>query len=474
MRQSVGMIQQVISAGSPWWGNPRGWSGRDHDLREAQTAPYDHTAGVLSGLVAGGLYVLRGPRRVGKSVEVKKSIETLIADGVEPRSIIHVSVDGWRAKDLFRLVNSARALVPEVERRYWFIDEITSIPDGWPHQVKWLRDNDSWFRGDTVVLTGSSSSNLTQAIGALAGRRGPAVDSDRLLLPMGFRTFVRLTTEDGPPAEVGALRLGELTSEQVGEAALALVPWLYTLVNAWEAYLRVGGFHQAVTSHIKYRDMDEVFQKALFEVVDRDALRRSLWSRTETAAFLRRVAKGLSSQTNRAAVAEELDVDPSTVTHRITDLREAFVLWLCYREKQLPGERVLVPRTRSQQKLYFTDPVYSRLTPGLPPDLSVRSEQQLGMALWRNIETSRPGSFLDLGRVMHHRSSTRAEIDFVGPDLGDLAIESKYVDGRWRRAARTLEASRWRGIVATRSVLDLDTPDLLAVPVSMLTWLIDT
>ncbi len=186
------------------------------------------------------------------------------------------------------------------------------------------------------------------------------------------------------------------------------------------------------------------------------------------------MSKGLSSQTNRAAVAEELDVDPSTVTQRITDLREAFVLWLCYRENQLPVEGALVPRPRSQQKLYFTDPVYSHLTPGSPPDLSVQSEQQLGMALWRNIEQSQPGSFLDLSRVLHHRSATRAEIDFVGPDLGDLAIESKYVDGRWRKSAQTLKASRWRGLVATRSVLDLNTPDLLAVPVSMLAWLIDT
>ena len=188
---------------------------------------------------------------MGKSVELKKTVETLIADGVEPRGIVHVSVDGWRAKDLYRLVNGARALVPHVEKRYWFIDEITSIPDGWPHQVKWLRDNDSWFRGDTVVLTGSSSSNLTQALGALAGRRGAAVDSDRLLLPMGFRTFVRLTTENGPLPDVGRLRLSELVSRQFGEAIAALVPWLFTLVNAWEAYLRVGGFHQAVTSHVR-------------------------------------------------------------------------------------------------------------------------------------------------------------------------------------------------------------------------------
>ena len=76
--------------------------------------------------------------------------------------------------------------------------------------------------------------------------------------------------------------------------------------------------------------------------------------------------------------------------------------------------------------------------------------------------------------MLHHRTDTGAEIDFVGPDFGDLAIESKYVDGRWRRSAgRTLTASRWRGIVATRSELDLDDPELMAVPVSMLAWLVD-
>ena len=36
-----------------------------------------------------------------------------------------------------------------------------------------------------------------------------------------------------------------------------------------------------------------------------------------------------------------------------------------------------------------------------------------------------------------------------------------------------LTASRWRGIVATRSELDLDDPELMAVPVSMLAWLVD-
>ena len=46
--------------------------------------------------------------------------------------------------------------------------------------------------------------------------------------------------------------------------------------------------------------------------------------------------------------------------------------------------------------------------------------------------------------------------------------------GRWRRDAQTLRASGWRGIVATRSELNLDDPQVAAVPVALLAWLVDS
>lgn len=380
-----------------------------------------------------------------------------------------MSVDGWAAADLARLVRAARSLLPDGDRRYWFIDEISTITDGWPYRIKWLRDNDRWFRGDTVVLTGSSSADLSESVGVLAGRRGGALDADRVLLPLGFRTFVKLTEADAPPEKaVPALRVGDLTHKSLTGAIYELVAWLHVLTDAWDAYLRVGGFHQSVSAHIERRQQDEDFREELFEVVDRDALRRASWSRTETAAFLSRVAKGLSSHTNQSAIAAHLGVTPPTVKSRIDDLCAAFVLWPCHREKDLR------PQPRSQRKLYFTDPVYTGLTPDPTPDLTVLSEQQLGMALLRNLEVREPGVYLDFDKVLHHRSATRAEIDFVGGDLGEVAIESRYVDHGWRRPARTIRASRWRGIVATRTVLDLDDPDLMAIPTALLAWLLDT
>lgn len=465
MRQ--GAIQQMLVASNRWWREPQGWTRTDPDLRGAAQASFRHTAGVLAGLPRGSLTMLRGPRRVGKSVEIKRTIEALIMAGTAPRSIVHLAADGGRAADLARMVSAAGELTP-AGHRHWFIDEITSIKDGWPERVQWLRDNDAAFRTDTVVLSGSSATDLTAATTALAGRRGPRHMPDRFLLPMGFRTFASLAdgeAQHGPPS-IGPLAVAELTPRQLSNACHALAPWSDWLVSRWDAYLRVGGFPAALSEFITSRDVSDSLRRALLDVILGDAFRRADWSRTQTAAFLRRVVDGLSSPVNYAAIAGDLDMAPPTARRRFEALREAFIVWPCHREQHLR------PKLNAHSKFYFLDPIYAQLG-GAPPDDSQRSEQQLGMALLRAAERERPGTLVDFAAVLHHRSNTRREIDFVGPAFGDLAIESKFVDGRWKRDAQTLAASRWRGIVATRSELDLRDEKVLAIPTALLAWLVD-
>jgi uncharacterized protein len=135
------------------------------------------------------LYVLRGPRRVGKSLEVKRAISRLIHSGVEPHSVIYFACDGLGRGDLQRLVSAGRGvLTRRLEgERYWFLDDITSVL-GWPEAIKWLRDNTA-FGGDCVVLTGSSARDLADAQKQLAGRLGR-----RLVLASGHaRKFAHVS-----------------------------------------------------------------------------------------------------------------------------------------------------------------------------------------------------------------------------------------------------------------------------------------
>ena len=79
-----GEIQQTLTATNRWWRDPAGWTHDDPDLREANDAPFSYVAGVLDNLAPGGLYMLRGPRRVGKSVEIKRTIDALLKGGADP------------------------------------------------------------------------------------------------------------------------------------------------------------------------------------------------------------------------------------------------------------------------------------------------------------------------------------------------------------------------------------------------------
>ncbi len=100
-----GEVQQQLSGSNRWWSDADGWANSDPDLRGAASAPFQYTARVLPDLTPGGLYTLRGPRRVGKSVEAKKAIASLLLDGVNPRLVVYMSVDGWQADDLALRVN---------------------------------------------------------------------------------------------------------------------------------------------------------------------------------------------------------------------------------------------------------------------------------------------------------------------------------------------------------------------------------
>ena len=462
-----------LLARASWWAEPRTWILRDPDLQHARQAPFEYSAGVLGDLAPGGLYLLRGPRRVGKSVELKKTIERLIASGTDPRRILHVAADRLLASDLQRIVDAGELLTPRTGPRFWLFDEVTAITDGWPAAIKWLRDNDRRFGLDTVVLTGSSAANLGEAVKALAGRRGGAEHSDRILLPMSFRAFVRACSDNPPPPDPRPLPVGGLTPALFEEAVATLAPWLNELTRQWDIYLAVGGFPQAVAAHITGdHRARQTLRQTLLDVIHGEAFVQSRWSRAQSGAFVARLARGLASPTNRHDIATDLGTSANTVRRRIDALRDAMTVWPCH---PCQPKGVLRPALRSQEKTYFTDPIYS-LVPRhseMPSNLGPLSEQQLGVALLRSFARANPVAYPDFDSVLFHRTPARKEIDFVGPGFGGLAIESKYVgQRRWRRNSRTLAASRWRGVVATRSALDLEDPELIGVPTSLLAWLI--
>jgi hypothetical protein len=464
-------LHRQLTAANPWWRSATGWELDDPDLRRLRDTSLEYEPDPLHDIVPDGLYVLRGPRRVGKSVEIKRTISRLIARGVSARRVIHFACDGLTAGDLRRLqrVGRDQATRQLVEPRYWFLDEITAV-DGWPEAIKWLRDN-TGLGQDCVVLTGSSARDLEEARKALAGRRGAAVDSDRLLLPMSFRAFCIAQGFTGLPSP-DPIRPRDFLGSDAENAVYELLPWLDDLVSLWEIYCRVGGFPKAVTASFDQAAPGSGFVDALWDVIHGDALASASASPVQSLHLLLKLSKNLASPVNMSAVAEEIGVSSHhTAKARVKALVDAYLAWPCYQR----GDHQM-PNLNAQEKIYFTDPLLARIAhlraDHLPaPDTSKISEQQIGLALVRHVADGDPGRYADFTSVMYTRSTTGQEVDFCGRPLAAVAFEGKYVDDKLVRESQTMRSMFSGGVLATRSKLD-DVQGARAIPAAFIAYLL--
>jgi uncharacterized protein len=469
-----GALRRLLTDQSPWRARTD-WERDDPDLRAAGELPLDYEPAPLDGIRPPGLYVLRGPRRVGKSLELKRTVSRLLRDGVEPRTVFYCSCDGLSAQDLRRVVATGHNAVQTLAGpRYWLLDEITAVR-GWSAVVKQLRDQSARFREACVVLTGSSARDLRTATKDLADRRGGVADSERLLLPMGFRGFCDALGTFGETPTT-RLRPRDFLTSTAEQAIGELEPWTSMLDDAWQLHLTVGGFPRAVGEFVRYGAVQRGFLDGLWDVIAGDAIRATSMSEVDIAALLARLAASLGSPINASKVAADVGLrDGERVNDRIEDLVTAFLAWRCLRVQS--GR----PNPAAQRKIYFVDPLVAQLAhlrnDAFPaPDLSLLNEQQIGLTLARGTALDRPSAFVEADGVMYERTATGAEIDFVGPAL-DVPFECKYEDAPWRRAAQTMRARHGRGVLVTRTPLSTCSADadglVWAVPSGVVAWLLD-
>ena len=445
---------RLMTRNCAWWRAPQGWESDDPDLARLRDSPLGYKPAVLADIEPDGLYVLRGPRRVGKSVAVKRTISDLIHGGVHPRRIIHFACDGRKAPELRQIqrVGRDQATAGITEPRYWFLDEITAVA-GWPSELKWLRDNTE-MQHDCVVLTGSSSRDLDDARKELAGRRGEASPSDRLLLPMSFKTFCQQFRPVSELPDVGVIRAADFLGAPCREAVQVMVPWLDQLVSLWEVYCGCGGLPPAVAGQLLAGEPSRTFVTDLFDIVHGDALGRGSLSTTQSLVLLNEITKSLTSFMNMSHVARELGVDQKTAAQRVADLIDNYLVWPCHQR----GTHAF-PHLAAQSKHYFTDPLLAHVAhlrnSALPaPDTSVMSEQQIGQHLVRQAAGGDPGSYGDFTSVMCVRTRARKEVDFLGSVTGAIGFEGKYSDTKLEQESATVRSvCGGRGVLATRATV---------------------
>ncbi len=465
-------IRSRLREQNPWWraaasgSEPLAWTQTDPTLRSRSAFDLGYRPDVLDDIATATLddklVILRGPRRVGKSVLLKDTIVALCGrDDVDPRQLIYLPTDGMRARDLNRVATLGRELTRSMGEapRAWLLDEVTGIA-GWTETLKYLRDNTEFGR-DTVVCTGSSWDEHAKIERDLfAGRAGTSsTRRSRLLHPMSFRAVLRATGRDIPlPASVPPWALQD---SETRTAVESLEFFIDELDLGWQSFLTSGGFPRAVAEHYRNGTVSEGFLRDLAAWLHRDVDFAA--AEDSVARLLADLQARSTAPLNRTDMAEGLGyATRQTFDVRLNRLVRAFAALWCHQVDDV-GRRV----PGAQSKLYLADPVLGWLGPqlrsGLPePDFSHMTEACLAVALARAIDATEPDRWAANDSIGYLRSGNGTEVDFApvparGPSgpMMTTPIEAKWVTMGWRSDARTIEGKFARGVVATRTITNL-------------------
>lgn len=462
--------EAILRDAHPWW-HGQGL-GRDLHLRRLQSSPIRWDPPVLGSIPLryGDTHTLRGPRQAGKTTTVKRLIRQLVERG-ESR-ILYYSFDlGGTPDVILEVIRTAKRLHPAPDGPwYLFLDEITSVPD-WQLGVKAAWDS-GLTADDSLLLTASSAHDLKRGAERLPGRRGKG--HDYLQLPMSYRDFC--TSAHGVAFDDEPLTPEEFLTERGQRVAARLLSQGDKLLEAFDHYLRVGGFPAAVNDHVRanHGDVSPETLQALWEVLAGDITK----SKRDVLAALKLIdavgtslGSTLSWQTATRAMGFEA---PVAAKEYAEFLAESFALLAVYYWDI--GKRSLEPG--KQRKIYFLDLILGRV-PGLmipgnrtaPVDGLV--ENAVAIGLFRAAAQTLIQANAIPGSIGYWRSSADREIDFVIPQVTDLErqrlpLEVKGDNTSGLVGARHAIRQRFsRGLVLSRTVSDWH-PDIPILPVWLL------
>ncbi len=427
----------LILRQNPWWAGS-GWRAADPNLLLLEDQPMRLATDLVAelDLYSPGIHILRGPRQVGKSTDLKLLVERALAEGFDPRSIIYVALDQLEGRHLSELAASVEHAIDLAERDapgLLLLDEVTSV-QGWQTAVKSLWDQ-GLIQRDVVVCTGSSAIDLQRgAAERLPGRR--QAGRDYLALPQSFASFAKALNPQIPSSP--RLTIAELLAEDGQMLLRKMRVHAPAMKTALRRYMRFGGLPAAVAEAASgATEPSEQVKRVLYDSLVRE-LQRKGSSVVATHALLERVVRSLGSKISWSSMAREMDVPlgtsgalPShqTVRDYIELLAGGYFLFVAYFWRS--GSQ-----TNAQsrdKKVFLADPLLHTIAldraPGLRFNEQALIENLVGAALLRRYEQAERliETFILPDRLHIWQTARGGEIDFVcGPRRELDVVEVKY------------------------------------------------
>ncbi len=478
-----------INRANPWWASGANFSAIDPDIKGYNAAKLKAVR-AMPKLEAGNIYLIKGPRRVGKTVALKLMIMGLLNKGVRNADILYYSFDGMRNQNELR--NMLENFLAGVhESPFLLLDEIQNV-DGWEFIIKHLYDSGALANAVTII-TGSISHLLKKEMLPGRGIEGNVYSMKTLsfrdfcLLLLGAITADAQATQflgsEAATAELLSLREAlekrsitlEEPVQELYNAFNEIAPFSRQLRRMFEVYMHTGGYPKVINDYlagnysISPNIADEIYN---YMLNDASTLAGSALGDPGKAMLVLKAAIGaLGNSTSYNKMARSVGMNQKTFTSYALRIENSYALLAINGiGKELNGLRI--------KKQYFTDvfmhyAVGSKLegcdinsycarllnTESVGVAVEEIAAEELAMA--RETDTMPYNSYLAFFKKNNGR-----EIDFVYKRAGGsyLGIEVKYQNyvSLKNDLNRTKEINDY--IVLTKDTLEAN-GNALAVPV---------
>jgi len=372
------MKTQEIAELNLWWKFGKNFPQYDPNLKKLAAKPITFVRDWMDPQPQ-NIYIVRGPRQVGKTVWIKQTIKELIEKkNVGPKSIFYLSCDNLTGKTRKELNDAIRFFLNEigVDKKpfYIFLDEISAV-DGWNVELKTLADSGA-IENCAVIVTGSNPWDIKSKKERLPGR--DIEGNEKLFLPFTFRDFVlqmnRIHEWPGNKdtdliasfkqfyGEIDKMTSADFENDEDFRKALRnLLPYQKELNILFRIYLITGGYPESINSYV----YNKYFSEKEEEKIDNDiyekyvdVMKSDLSKMVKNESALRELIDGVirrqGSRYSFNEIAGQINnnIDHKTAISYAEILKESLLVRILYSY----DFSKLSYKNKADKKIFFYDP----------------------------------------------------------------------------------------------------------------------
>jgi len=274
-----------------------------------------------------GIYILLGGRQVGKTTLTKQWI-SLILKKTNPFSVCYLTGD--IILDFNELLNHCLEAIENQKNKnetfYLIIDEVTYIKE-WDRAIKFLADG-GYIENAVVLITGSDSIVLKDAMLRFPGRRGNEDQYNFHLHPLSFKEAVDLKN----------INNSEITNE--------------FLLKEWNEYLIHGGYLKAINEFVSELKIRKATLRTYSEWIRGDFIKNNKKEYTLKEIF-KSILKRQCSQVSWNALSKELSTQHVATLISYLNMLESMgviIILKALDQNKLSGA------PKKAKKIHFLDP----------------------------------------------------------------------------------------------------------------------